>query len=144
MEQFESMSFSTLIAGIMLYRKKCSSVEIVNILSKLVDVDIMIDDENDSLEDLDCCIDISSNYDFSLKNGFSYSSILFDNVTVFQFLKMHTNDRILSFLSIYFKDEIFYKENELEAGCSLVDKNDGVKSKRKSLLQTNIIKMLFY
>ena len=99
MEQVESIPFSSLIAAMLLFKKNCTSAEVVNMSSKLMGMGIMVDDENDDLESLSCCIEMSFDYScFHLKEGLKYDTILYPNITVFEFLNIHTNEKILSFL----------------------------------------------
>lgn len=101
MEQVESIPFSTFIAGMLLCKMSYNSTEVVNIISRLEGQGIMIDDENDSMDELACCIEMSPNYDFCLKKGLGYDTILSPGVTVFKFLMIHADERILSFLNNY-------------------------------------------
>lgn len=111
MEQEESIPFSALIAGIMIHKRECSSLEVAIILGELEGkMGIVIDDENDNLENLSCCIEISPNYDFQLKNGLEYNTILDQNITVLNFLMIHTNCLILNFLDEYFEKLIINRD----------------------------------
>ncbi len=106
MEQSESIPFSSLIAGLLLIKDRVSSVEIVNVISRLMDKGIVIDDENDDIDCLLLCVMIDRKYCFSLRDGFSYETMLTSNINVETFLKSHTNEEILSFL----KNDVFYQE----------------------------------
>lgn len=99
MEQVESIPFSGLIAGMLLYKRSCTSIEVANVLCRLENYGIYVDDENDNLDCLSCCVEASSNYScFCLKNGFGYNTVLLSGVEVSEFLKIHTNDKILSII----------------------------------------------
>lgn len=104
MEQVESISFSGLISGILLYKTSYTSVELVNIISKLESMGIIIDDENYDLDELACCVQMSSSFCFCLKNGLGYDSILSMGTNVYEFLIMHTNERTLSILERNFEN----------------------------------------
>ena len=95
MEQVESIPFSELIAGMLLYKKSYTSLEIAIVLSKLEEYGIVVDDENDDLSIISCCVEMNSNYGFCLKKCLNYSTILFPGVEVSDFLKIHTNDKVL-------------------------------------------------
>ena len=99
MEQVESIPFSSLIASMLLLKKSCTSAEIVNISSKLIGMGIMVDDENDDMGKLSCCVKMSEDYScFHLKEGLEYDTIIYPNVTVFEFLNIYTNEKIMTFL----------------------------------------------
>ena len=140
MEQVESIPFSALIAGIMLYKKEYSSIEIVGILGKLEgEMGVVIDDENDNLDELSCCVEISSSYDFQLKKGVDYSTVLNQDITVLKFFMIHTNQFILSFLDEYFHHSILNQESR----CNLsrktsLDKEEIYKPNRKVLIKEKI------
>ena len=95
MEQVESIPFSELIAGMLLYKRSYTSLEIAMVLSKLEEYGIVVDDENDNLNIISCCVEMNSNYGFCLKDGLCYNTILFSGVEVSDFLKIHTNDKVL-------------------------------------------------
>ncbi len=106
MEQSESIPFSSLIAGLLLMKKSVSSIEIVNVISRLDEKGIAVDDENDDISSLLLCVTIDYKYCFSLKDGFSYETVLNSNINVETFLKRHTNEKFLSFL----KNDSIYHE----------------------------------
>lgn len=98
MEQVESISFSGLIAGMLLYRRCFTSVEVTNILSKLGEYGIIVDDENDDFGIISCCVEMDKNYGFCLKYDFSYDSFLYPGIDVSTFLRIHTNENLLSLI----------------------------------------------
>lgn len=111
MEQVESIPFSALIAGMLLCKKSYNSAEVVNMISELEGQGIWIEDENDDMVALSCCVEMSLNYDFHLKEGLGYNTVLSPGVTVFDFLMIHTDERILSFLEEQKNIHIFYQED---------------------------------
>lgn len=99
MEQSESISFSSLVAGVLLLKREVSASELVNLTSRLVYEGIAVEDEFDDLDCLLPCILIDEKYCFSLRNGFTYETNIFPGVSVETFLRQHTTERILSFLA---------------------------------------------
>jgi len=95
MEQIESIPLSSLISGMLLKRRQVTSIEIANVISRFEENGIMIDDWDDGLEKLFCCVEMNSHYEFQLKEGFDYDSVLYSNVDVFQFLFLNTEEKVL-------------------------------------------------
>lgn len=106
-----SISFSSFIAGLLLFKDEVTAIDIVNMMSRLDG--IYVDDENDDLEILKCCVDFETNYCFCLKRGYSYQTMLSDGSTVFQFLTKVAGE---SFLSVLMKNSGF--KNVYESLCS--------------------------
>lgn len=98
MDTVESIPLSSLVAGMMLCRGECISLELAQVLSDLECMGIVIDEENDDFSKLSCCVEMSSNCCFQLKRGLDYDSVLDVNITVFEFLMIYTNEFVLSFL----------------------------------------------
>ena len=121
MEQKESVPFSALIAGMLLYDRNLKSTTVVNMMSKLEHKNIYVDDVNDNLDVLYLCVDISSDYGFGLKPELDYDTILYGNVTVYKFLVMNTNSIVLSFLGINCFD---FEELETVDSFSVYGKGD--------------------
>lgn len=147
MEQLESIPFSALVAGVLLRKTECTSVEIAKILSNLeMEKGVMIDDENDNLDALSCCVEMGSNYDFYLKKGLKYSTVLNQDITVFKFLMIHTNQMVLSFLDDYFK-EVDLSKKVVESVCSVEKINESKSNlfsfKRKTLTRKKMIATFF-
>ena len=99
MGQDDLVPFSKFIAGILLFRRSYTAIEIVNILSMLGSYGIFIDDENDELDYISCCVERDLNYNFYLKNDLCYDTVLSFGVDVASFLRLHTNERLLSILN---------------------------------------------
>lgn len=99
MGQDDLIPFSKFIAGILLFRRYYTSIEIVNILSKLESYGIFIDDENDELDYISCCVEKDLNYNFYLSSDLSYDTLLSYGIDVSSFLRLHTNDKLLSVIS---------------------------------------------
>lgn len=142
MEQVESIPFSSLIAGLLLCKKSYNSAEVVNVISELEGQGIMIEDENDDMERMSCCVEMSPNFDFHLKKGLEYVTVLSPGVTVFKFLMIHTDERILSFLDNRFKDDFLSQkgvqdltESSLSQGISFrYDVKKGFFGKQRKVL----------
>ena len=75
MEQVESVPFSALIAGMLLCQRTYNSASIVNTISGLQAQGVMVDDENDNMDDLSCCVEVSPNYCFQLKKTYILKSL---------------------------------------------------------------------
>ena len=71
-------------------------MDIVNVMSKLGEYGIVIDDENDSVESISCCIRMNKDCSFSLLED--YNELLDGDVTVSDFLLAHSNKKIDLFL----------------------------------------------
>ena len=112
MDQVDSVSFSAVIAGMLLYERNLNSKMIANMIAKLESKNLHVDDENDTLEDLQLCVAISCHIDFSLKKDLCYDTILYDNVNVYKFLVMHTDPIVLYFLGINCFD--FEEEEDID------------------------------
>lgn len=111
MEQVESIPFSGLIAGILLYKRSCTSFEIAIVLSKLGEYGIIVDDENDDLSIISCCVEMDKNYGFCLKHGLNYNSVLLSGVVVSDFLRIHTREEVLALISRSIED--FYSQKRM-------------------------------
>ena len=132
MEQVESIPFSMLIAGLLLRKRSYTSFEVVQIICELEGMGIVVDDENDNFSLLFDCVDMRENYNFQLKEGLQYETILCYDTTVFDFLKMHTSEKILFLLEQYFNKKSL--EIKIEKDITVI------KNKKKSLIRDNFFK----
>lgn len=98
MEQVDSVSFSALIAGMLLCRKSWSSVEVVNMMTQISNVGIDVNDEDDDLACLYSCVVMDDGCSFRLKSEMDYDTVLSGGICVSEFLFRHTNLKILAFL----------------------------------------------
>ena len=106
MGQNDLVPFSSLIAGLLLIKRSVDFVEVVNVLSRITESGIIIDDENDDIDCLFPCMALGTKCCFYLKDNLSYETMLFPNVSVREFLMDHTNEGILSFLA----NDVTYKD----------------------------------
>lgn len=114
MEHVDSVPFSSLIAGMLLVKRSVSSMDIVNAISRIGASGVTVEDENDDLEVLSLCVEMSRNYDFYLREEISYETTLCTGVRVIDFLMLQTNEKILSYL----KNDPFYEElYSRQVGC---------------------------
>ena len=104
MDNSESMSFSSVIAGLLLCNRKVDASLVTNTLSKLSCMGIDVDDEFD---DISCCVSCDKFCSFYLKDGYDYDTKLFNGVTVFKYLVSVAGDKVMSFI----KDDVRYQEN---------------------------------
>ena len=130
MEQVESVPFSALIAGMLLCQRTYNSASIVNTISGLQAQGVMVDDENDNMDDLSCCVEVSPNYCFQLKKGLKYDTVLYSDITVFDFLMMHTNERVLTFLGIDHDSKFF--SSKMNQDMFELDSNDDISHDTKN------------
>ena len=96
MEQVDLVPFSSLISSMILIKRNITPMDIVNVMSKLGEYGIVIDDENDSVESISCCIRMNKDCSFSLLED--YNELLDGDVTVSDFLLAHSNKKIDLFL----------------------------------------------
>lgn len=106
MEQVESIPFSSLIAAMLLKKKSYTSLEIATEICKLERMGIVIDDENDNLEIISCCVEMDFDCSFHLRRGLNYDSVLSTGVKVSTFLRLYTNDHVLSILDNNIDDSV--------------------------------------
>lgn len=91
MEQCYSVPISGVIATLLLSNRKVTNIDIVNFESKLANCDIGIDIyEDDNIDNLFVCVEVDDNMNFKLKDKFGYDSIIYDNVTVRDFLSYNS------------------------------------------------------
>ncbi|MBQ8681613.1 MAG: hypothetical protein IJ509_01735 [Bacilli bacterium] len=111
MEPIETVPFSSLIAGMLLKTRELSTTDIVNMISKLSDYNIHVEDEEDDLDYLGLCVEIGPNYRFSLKKDMNYDTKLDDNITVYMFLLNIAGPVLLSFLGLDCASEFIEEEH---------------------------------
>lgn len=89
MEQVEEIPFSSVVAVLLLKKPEVSCLEIVNFISKISqgEGDIIYDVIEDDCECLSMCVDSIYDGGFKIKNNMSYATILYDNVTVRDYLR---------------------------------------------------------
>ena len=110
MEPMETVPFSSLIAGMLLENRELSTLDIVNMISKLSDYNINVEDEEDDLDYLGLCVEIGPNYRFSLRKGMDYDTKLYGNVTVYMFLLNLAGPILSSFLGFDYVSEISHSD----------------------------------
>lgn len=104
MEQDSLISFSSVVATLLLLDRNITSVEIVNFLSRLDCEDIGVSDENDEVDDLLRCVVVKPSYSYSLKDDLEYDTFIFSDVTVHGFLCSFVDKRVFDLIlsdSIY-------------------------------------------
>lgn len=107
METLDSIPFSSVIASMLLYQREVHSFEIVNAISQLNRNNILVEDEWDCSDELFLCVERDHDYNFRLIHGLDYSSILYGNITVYEYLLFHTSPRILSLMGYSYSPDIF-------------------------------------
>ena len=121
MEQVEEIPFSSLVAFMLLEKPEVNCFEIVNFISKISqgEGDIIYDVIEDDCECLSICVDSFSNGGFVIKDNMTYETILYDGVTV--------RDYLMGIASFVRKNDVDNKEeavnntsnnNERQSYCS--------------------------
>ena len=114
MEQVDLVPFSALIAGMLLIKRKVTSMDVVNAMSELQGKGTDIDDEDDTIDCISCCVEMKRDCSFCLKSNISYDDILEDGNTVREFLLLHSNLKINSLLQNLFVISKDKKSNKRE------------------------------
>ena len=110
MEQDSFLPFSSVVASLLLYKRKVTGVEVINFISLLSQENIFISDEEDEyMNSLMICIDCY-NYDyFEIKESLDYDSYLFNDVTVKEFLYSKSSLGVLNFINRL----MFFEEKDI-------------------------------
>ena len=110
MEQDSFLPFSSVVASLLLYKRKVTGVEVINFISLLSQENIFISDEEDEyMNSLMICIDCY-NYDyFEIKESLDYDSYLFNDVTVKEFLYSKSSLVVLNFINRL----MFFEEKDI-------------------------------
>ena len=129
MEQGTVVPFFKLISSMLLVKKVLKPIDIVNIMSRLQEFGIIVDDYNDSINCISCCVEMKNDCSFCIKRNYNYGYKLDDSFTVKDFLLSHSDNNINSFL------QQLVKNNEIsdDVNCRnvrMVDRD----IKRKKLL----------
>lgn len=126
MEQFLSVPFSKVVATLLLEDRNVTAKEIVNYISKISSglEDIIVKTEDDNFDYLSFCVEFDNNFNFKLKNGWDYDSIINDSITVRDFL-------IENSLPDYIKD-IAYRYDDISNVDEVEDINLKLKGKINS------------
>lgn len=95
MEQNDLISFTSVIAGMLLCKRVLTSSEIVNFISELNCEGMEIDDYWNN-EELFPIVDMDSNYSFRVRDNLSYDTVLKCGITVRDFLHQNTDKRVLN------------------------------------------------
>lgn len=123
MEQNDLISFTSVIAGMLLCKRVLTSSEIVNFISELNCEGMEIDDYWNN-EELFPIVNMDSNYYFRLRDDFSYDTVLPCGITVRDFLYRNTDKRVLSVICGNQKYSEMYSKNYCLSNC---DDNDNQK-----------------
>ena len=124
MEQNDLISFTSVIAGMLLCKRVLTSSEIVNFISELNCEGIEIDDYWNN-EELFPIVNMDSNYSFRLRDDFSYDTVLPCGITVRDFLYRNTDKRVLSVIYGNQKYSEMYSKKYCLSNCT---DNDNQKS----------------
>lgn len=124
MEQNDLISFTSVIAGMLLCKRVLTSSEIVNFISELNCEGMEIDDYWNN-EELFPIVNMDSNYSFRLRDDFSYDTVLPCGITVRDFLYRNTDKRVLSIIYGNQKYSEMYSKKYCLSNCA---DNDNQKS----------------
>ena len=133
MDDEKTVSFMSIVAGLLICNSRVSAVDITNFISRFSSLGIEVDDGED-LSMLSVCVDVDKSFNFSLKKGFSYDTFLENGKSVFQFLEEIAGDDVL----VYIKSDSRYCDSyndcyEMYHGCVQVVNYEAkdIKVKRK-------------
>lgn len=139
MEQDNSISFTSLVASLLLLKRVVTPSLIVNFISELNCRDIYVNDIEDGFDDLlnYVCDDVNNYY--VLKEYLNYGTIIYDNITVYDFLISYVDLRVLDFIKLDSKYSLLYYSNypNIIKGNNCIDGNfdDNVKKINGHLFQ---------
>ena len=136
MDDGYSIPFSSLLAGLLMFKQTVKPLDVVKVIADLQVNNISVDDMDDDIDYLSFCIDVSKDYSFSLKKEFSYHTILDSGNTLYQFLEKVAGEVLVQFFETNCKYSneflsIYEREHALENSLSYVMKNNGGKSLKK-------------
>lgn len=110
MEQYDLISFTSVISSLLLCKRVLNASEIVNFISELSCEGMEIDDDFGS-EVLFPVVYMDDQCSFGLNKDFSYEDVLPTGETVKDFLESHTDARVMSFIHHSSKYEAMYLIN---------------------------------
>lgn len=120
MEQNDLISFTSVIAGMLLCKRVLTSSEIVNFISELNCEGMEIDDYWNN-EELSPIVYMDERYSFGLKCDLNYDTKIYPDVDVETFLKQHADSRVLkvifsneSYNKLYLENQELFKKKHLE------------------------------
>ena len=120
MEQNDLISFTSVIAGMLLCKRVLTSSEIVNFISELNCEGMEIDDYWNN-EELSPIVYMDDRYSFGLKCDLNYDTKIYPDVDVETFLKQHADSRVLkvifsneSYNKLYLENQELFKKKHLE------------------------------
>lgn len=114
MEQVCSVPFSALVATLLLNNRVVTARDIVNFNSKISSLDgnIIVDVIDDDIDCLSLCVNFDSKFNFSIKPGLDYDSIIDDELTVRQFLlKICLPDEIMKLVFGNVNKEVSFSDD---------------------------------
>ena len=134
-----SIPFSSLIAGLFLFKQNIKPLEIMKVISDLELDNIYVDDSEDDMDFLSFCIDFNKDCSFSLKSSFCYQTLLDNGNFLYQFLEDTAGDIIISFFkkhAKYMNDfNLVYNKNHFVSSIGVFQRErHKVLSKKKKVL----------
>ena len=129
MDDGYSIPFSSLLAGLLMFRQTVKPLDVVKVIADLQINNISVDDMDDDIDFLSFCIDVSRDYSFSLKKDISYHTILDNGNTLYQFLEEVAGEVLIQFFmnNCKYSNEFFFiyeREHIFENSLSFVKKNN--------------------
>lgn len=130
MEQCDLLSFTSIVASLLLCKRCLTSSEIVNFTSQLSCEGFEIEDDwdNDSLLG---CVEMSNQYSFQIKGKLGYHSILYDQVTVRDFLEFFSDSRVIELIQKDFVYGPLYLEQAVSFSMEETNDLDGLLIKKR-------------
>lgn len=137
MEQNDLISFTSVIASMLLCKRVLTSSEIVNFISELNCEGMEIDDYWNN-EELFPIVYMDEKYSFGLKNGLDYDTMISSDVNVRSFLKQHSDTRVLNAI---FSSKVYnnlYLENGNLSKKECFEDRKSSKTYNESYLDTKV------
>ena len=120
MEQCDLISFTSVVAGLLLCKRSLTSLEIINFTSMLSCEGIEVDD-NWGIDELESCVDMDYQCSFMIKKFLSYDSVLENGMTVKEFLRSFVDKRVLEIIR---RDQIYAPLYMEDSSMIVSQKND--------------------
>ncbi len=142
MDNGDSISFSSLLAGLLLFKRVITSSEIINKINFFEEKGIFVDDENDDINCLNCCVEIDHYRVFSIKKGLDYGSYVDAYFTVAQYLRCIAGDRVVKLIMSQNTDCKVIFDHNIVVSNSFSDGNLYSRKKTKLKKKNNFLSYL--
>lgn len=129
MDNSDLVSFTSVVAVLLLLDRDITSLEISNFLSLLDSEGIVMDDNNDDIGMLLLCVQDKGRFSYSIKKELSYDTKIAENITVYDFLESFVDKRIFDILKSQdyyldkYKKSLLFSRNIKDFNSSLEKNN---------------------